>query len=227
MVKKLIKEVIGEVSLKTLLVSLLFIGSVFVFGFLAHVVVNQDENSFDKEAFNFFKMYSTETLVAVMTGLTFFGSTWFIMAAYVILIIIMIIYHRRSDAINIAILAVSSTLLMFGLKEFFKRQRPDLPLLKELRNFSFPSGHAVCSFIFCSVLIYLVWKGKMQISWKWALSILLFFFAVSVGISRIVLRYHYATDVLAGFCLGAAWVILSLWIEKKLTPRRVERQLDA
>jgi undecaprenyl-diphosphatase len=116
---------------------------------------------------------------------------------------------------------------MFGLKEYFHRKRPDLPVIRSLHNYSFPSGHALSSFIFCSVLIYLIWKGGMRNVWKWILSVLLILFSICIGISRIVLRYHYPTDVIAGFCLALAWVILSLWLERKLTPRSVSVQLDS
>jgi undecaprenyl-diphosphatase len=115
---------------------------------------------------------------------------------------------------------------MFGLKELFHRKRPDLPLVRTLDNFSFPSGHALSSFIFCSVLVYLVWKGALKNTWKWILSALLILFSICIGISRIVLRYHYASDVIAGFCLAVAWVIFSLWLERKLTSRKTQLQLD-
>jgi len=225
--KKLIREVITEIEVKTLLVSLLFLLSIFVFGFLAHEVVSEDETSFDNNVFAFFSLHTTGGLVSMMRILTFFGSTYFIIPAYIILIVVLSLIHRRSDAINVAIVAITSTLLMLGLKQFFHRHRPELPLVKTLTNFSFPSGHALCSFIFCSVIIYLVTKGNLALKWKWIFSILLVLFSIIIGISRIVLRYHYATDVLAGFCVGFAWVIFSLWLERRLTPRRLELQLDA
>ena len=225
--KKFIKEIITGIELKTVVVSLLFLISLFVFGFLANEVVGRDETSFDNKAFEFFAGFNSSQFILVNRILTAFGSTYFIIAAYVALIIFLWVIHRRSDAINVAIVAVSSTLLMFGLKQFFQRQRPELPLIKTLTNFSFPSGHALCSFIFCSVIIYLVDKSKLDLKWKWLFSILLVLFSIAVGISRIVLRYHYATDVVAGICVGFAWVIFSLWLERKLTPRRVERRLDA
>src|SRR6266498_721178 len=153
--KKFIREIISEIELKTVLVSLIFLVSIFVFGYLAHEVVGENETRFDEKAFQFFSAYKSPQFINVNRIFTFFGSTYFIIPAYIILIILLWIIHRRSDAINVTIVAASSTLLMLGLKQFFHRHRPELPLLKALTNYSFPSGHALSSFIFCSVLIYL------------------------------------------------------------------------
>jgi membrane-associated phospholipid phosphatase len=224
--KSIMNKLIGEISLNVLIVSVLFILAVFTFGFLVHRVIYINDTSVDSQVFAFFKSYTTPNVVNVMNFFTFFGSMYFIFPAYIVLLIYLVIKHKRTEAINIAIVAITSSALMFGLKEFFKRQRPDLPVLKALTNFSFPSGHALSSFIFCSVIIYLIVKSNLQLRWKWFFGVLLILFSVLIGISRIVLRYHFATDVMAGFCLGFAWVILSLWVERRLTPRAVERELD-
>src|SRR6476469_8393644 len=225
--KKFIRGFIAEIELKTLLVSLLFIISIFVFGYIAHEIVGENETAFDEKAFHFFAGFNSPGFITINRILTFFGASYFSISAYIILLTILFLSGRKTDGINIAIIAVTSTALMFGLKEFFHRKRPDLPLIRTLDNFSFPSGHALSSFIFCSVLVYLVWKGGLHIAWKWVLSILLMLFSICIGISRIVLRYHYASDVIAGFCLAIAWVIFSLWLEKKLTSKKTELQLDA
>src|SRR6476659_5628928 len=225
--KKFIRGFITEIELKKLLVSLLFIISIFVFGYIAHEIVGENQTAFDEKAFHFFAGFSSPGFIKVNRVITFFGASYFSMSAYIILLLILFVSGRKTDGINITIIAVSSSALMFGLKEFFHRKRPDLPLVRTLDNFSFPSGHALSSFIFCSVLVYLVWKGGLTKTWKWVLSVLLILFSVSIGISRIVLRYHYASDVIAGFCLAVAWVIFSLWLERKLTSRKTEMQLDA
>jgi len=224
--KKVIRRVITEIEIKTLLVSLLFIISLFAFAFIAHEIVGENETAFDEKAFHFFAGFSSSGFIQVNRILTFFGASYFSIPAYIILLTILFLSGRRTDGINITIIAVTSTALMFGLKEFFHRKRPDLPVIRTLDNFSFPSGHALSSFIFCSVLVYLVWKGGLSNTLKWVLSVLLILFSVSIGISRIVLRYHYASDVIAGFCLALAWVIFSLWLERKLTSRKTELQLD-
>jgi len=102
------------------------------------------------------------------------------------------------------------------LKNSFRRQRPDLPLLETLKSYSFPSGHAYSSFIFFSILAYILWKAKMKAIWKWTLAVFLILFSLAVGVSRVVLRYHYASDVIAGFCIGFSWVIFSLWSLNKI-----------
>ena len=225
--KKVFRELIAEIELKTVLVAFLFIISVFVFGYLAHEIVGENETAFDEKVFHFFAGFSGPGFIKINRIFTFFGASYFSIPAYIILLTILFIAGRKTDGINIAIVAITSTSLMFGLKEYFHRKRPDLPVIRSLHNFSFPSGHALSSFIFCSVLIYLIWKGGMNIVWKWTCSALLILFSICIGISRIVLRYHYPTDVIAGFCLALAWVIFSLWLEKKLTHRRVQLQLDA
>lgn len=209
------KSIVGNISLRTLLFSLLFLVSLGVFAILAHEVVGENEDWFDTRAFTFLKRYSTPGFIALFRVLTFLGSTWFLLFAYSGLIIYLLVKRRNEDAINAAIIGITSSLLLHGLKAYFARHRPGLPLFEALTNYSFPSGHALSSFIFCSVLIFQVKKTRWRRPWKYTVSILLILLSILIGISRIVLRYHYASDVVAGFCLGFAWVILSFYLQRK------------
>jgi undecaprenyl-diphosphatase len=213
------KKIIKEVSFKTLLVSSLFFVAIFIFAFLAHEIVGEKEDMFDTNVFHFLKAHTTPPLVKLMNGLSFFGNHLFLIPAYILLVTILFLRHQRSDAINIIAIVLSSTALLFGFKAIYRRHRPEFPLLREFHNYSFPSGHALSSFIFCSILIYLIWKSDLRPALKYLLAGLLVIFSLSIGISRIVLRYHFASDVLAGFALGFAWVIFSFWILKKLSKR--------
>lgn len=219
-----VKKKIGEASLKLVLVSALFIAALFIFGFLVDEVVYENEDLFDSRVFHFFAQFSSPAFINAMHFLTFFGSTYFFFPAYLLMILYFIIVRKKNYALDIFIVGASSTLLMLGLKNIFHRKRPDLPLFKALTNYSFPSGHALSSFIFCSMLIYIIWNGKWQQSAKWIASVLLLLFSISIGISRIVLRYHFASDVVAGFCLGFVWSILSLWILKKISAKRLHNK---
>ena len=203
------------ISLEVLLVAGLFFLSVFVFAYLAHEVVLENEKAFDDRVSNYFISFANDDVVSVMKFFTFFGTIQFLIPAYLLLILYFYLKKRYRYCINIAIISITSSAVMFALKDIFHRARPELPLIKSF-TYSFPSGHALTSFIFCSIIIYLVWKSKMQKIWKWLFIILLLLFTLTIGISRIILRMHYPTDVVAGFCLGIAWVILSFWLLRKI-----------
>lgn len=203
-------------SIKKLLAVLLFLLLVAVFIILAHEVVQEKEDWFDTKVFNFFSPYSSAGVVAFLSIITFFGSMGFLLPAYIILCLFLVYRKRQVIALNIALFGLLSTAVMFLLKLFFARHRPESPLLEKATNYSFPSGHTLTSVIFYSILAWLVWQSKAKRPVKITTVILLLFFPMAIGISRIVLRYHYASDVAAGFVLGMAMVLLYfvLWNRK-------------
>ena len=123
---------------------------------------------------------------------------------------------KERPAINIVVIALSSTAVLHLLKRIFRRERPHSPLIESLSTYSFPSGHSVSSFIFSIIFIYLLWKTGLHRAWKWIGSVLMILFSLSIGLSRIILKVHYPSDVVAGFCLGLIWVLVSLWLLKRI-----------
>jgi undecaprenyl-diphosphatase len=105
---------------------------------------------------------------------------------------------------------------MFGLKHLFDRNRPLIPLLEEARGLSFPSGHALMSVTFYGLLIYIVFKGFKNKPLKWTLISMLLALILIIGFSRIYLRVHYASDVIAGFCVGLLWLVICVWVLNRL-----------
>ncbi|MEP6728004.1 MAG: phosphatase PAP2 family protein [Bacteroidota bacterium] len=214
--KKGIKNLLQLVSLKFLITAAVFLVSLFTFSFIAHEAVYEREDIFDDKVILFFSAHSSPALIEVMKRITFFGSTTFLFPAYLALIAWHLSKKRIQYAIDTAVIALSSTAMMFALKQFFHRQRPQLPIIKGVSGYSFPSGHSLSSFIFCAILMYLVWKGNLSLTQKYLLIAFLFLFALTIGLSRIILNVHYATDVIGGFCFGMVWVIMSFAIFKKI-----------
>jgi undecaprenyl-diphosphatase len=102
------------------------------------------------------------------------------------------------------------------LKGIFLRDRPEeMYRIVEAHNASFPSGHTMLS-----AAIYLT-LGAFAASFarKRRIRALCLSAAIIatllVGSSRVFLGVHWASDVLAGWCLGAAWALfcwLALWV---------------
>jgi len=215
--KRNIQLFLDQLTIRSIFITGLFLGFLFVFAFIANEVVYEHDASFDKNIIAFLSVHSSPAMIQIMKGFTFLGSFYFLLPAYLILIGYFLINKKTAYATSILIIAVSSTVAMFGLKQLFQRQRPSLPLIKDISGYSFPSGHALSGFIFCSILCYIIWKGKLPTIWKWIFILLFLLVAIAIGVSRIVLNVHYATDVIASFCLGFVWVIVSLVILSKWT----------
>jgi undecaprenyl-diphosphatase len=100
-------------------------------------------------------------------------------------------------------------------KVIFHRQRPDILRLVEAGGFSFPSGHSMVSISFYGLILYFVYKNIENGFIRYLLVAFLILLIVSIGISRVYLGVHYASDVLAGFSAGAAWLAVFIALVNK------------
>ena len=151
-----------------------------------------------------------------MLFITFLGKHQFLIPANLLLIFYFAVKHQNWFSIRIITIALSSLVLMFLLKYLFQRKRPLSPLLKAARGLSFPSGHAIMSITFYGLLMYIL-LHSIDIDWiRWLVVVLLLLLIIVIGYSRVYLRVHYASDVLAGFIIGLLWLWISLAVLNQL-----------
>ena len=90
-------------------------------------------------------------------------------------------------------------------------------------GFSFPSGHSAGTFVLYLMLAWLL-LPYLRPAWRWPVGLAALAVALGVGASRVVLRVHYASDVLAGWLLGLAWMALVIcaveWAQTRVAGRR-------
>ena len=209
---------LGLISVELLVVLILFGVSLITFIFITYNIFGLDETEFDSRIFLSIHPFVNDTNTAIMRFVTFFATHSFLLPANIILAGYFIFKKHRWYSIKIPIVALSSYLVMALLKLYFSRPRPDNPVLDAAMGFSFPSGHAMSAVAFYGLLIYLVWRNVELALNRWLLTILLVVIILLIGFSRVYLRVHYASDVLAGFSMGLIWLVLSLW-----TMSRIER----
>jgi len=194
----------------------IFMACVSVFAVLSHEAVREKDDHFDAVVFNLIAPYSSPPVIRLMRIFSFFGSHMFLLPAYVTIAIVLVCKKQWRDALFVSFIAISSFVLMLLLKNYFRRDRPTLSLAEVVNSFSFPSGHTLSSFVLAVTLIYLVRKTHWNNTQKVLVSVLLVLFSLLIGLSRIFLKVHYATDVIAGLCVGGAWMILIFWIKGSL-----------
>ena len=216
MLKPLTRRLLATLALISLEAALLlgawFCCLLVVFGFGEWWLEN-GTFGFDAAAFRFF-----DRLAAAAPGLTpivkFFTllGTHYVMVPVSLSLIAWLVWGRRHrwHSWRVPVVALGAILLNMLLKATYQRPRPLLPHLVPAHGLSFPSGHAMVAAAFWGLCWWLVrrsWApGPARTLALWGLPVL----ALFIGGSRVYLHVHYASDVLAGFAAGLAWLGLSL-----------------
>jgi undecaprenyl-diphosphatase len=108
-------------------------------------------------------------------------------------------------------------MLSTGLKMGFERPRPDLvPHATQVYTASFPSGHAMLSavtYLTLGALLSRVQRRRRVKAFFLGLALTL---TLLIGLSRVYLGVHWPSDVLAGWCIGAAWASLCWFVALQL-----------
>jgi undecaprenyl-diphosphatase len=109
--------------------------------------------------------------------------------------------------------------LVFLLKIAVSRPRPPLDTLigSPALDYSFPSGHTTDGSVVYLVSAVLVGATVAQAARRLLLTLAVLV-AVAVGLSRIYLGYHWATDVLGGWLLAAAVVGAAASVARAVAP---------
>jgi len=147
--------------------------------------------------------------------ITFLGSTKFIVGLCAFFLILFIILKKKNKGFIITSVLVISTLINNLLKVIFCRVRPEVIKFVEEHTYSYPSGHTMAAVSMCGILIYLILKSNINKSLKIILSTILIVIAILVGISRIYLGAHFASDVLGSFLVAAVLLLIEIYIIDK------------
>ncbi|MEO5735742.1 MAG: phosphatase PAP2 family protein [Rubrivivax sp.] len=105
------------------------------------------------------------------------------------------------------------------LKHAFGRERPLQPsggLTAE--GYSFPSGHSAGAMVAFGLLAYLALR-LLPARWHLAALCAAVVMSLGIGASRVFIRAHFPSDVLAGFASGVAWLALCVLLMEAASQR--------
>lgn len=116
--------------------------------------------------------------------------------------------HQRGRGLWFFGLQTVGYCLAIAVKYSILRPRPDHKLIPA-RGFSFPSGHTFATTVFVLATLAIIWP-QLKKHWQRVLTGLLAAgWILLVMASRVYLRNHFTTDVLAGLFLGSGWWLLA------------------
>ena len=192
-----------------------------VFGIVVRDVVARTEvRIFDRSVLDFMMSHTGAGLTTAMRSVTVLGSIW--VALPISAVTAVSFASRRGSwtpALHVGVATGGAYALSNIVKALVRRPRPAVRALTASTGFSFPSQHAVVAVVVFATLALLLsttagrrWTAKVSF-WGVAAGVVF-----GVGFSRVYLRVHYATDVIGGVALGAAWTALAAAVFRAFSP---------
>jgi membrane-associated phospholipid phosphatase len=141
--------------------------------------------------------------VTALRVLSILGSAWVYVPLFALVALLLLRRHHRRLAIFVVVTMAGSTVLNALVKLAVHRARPVLPdPVAHASGLSFPSGHAQSAIVAASILLLVALPRRRRplaviaaVAW-----------VLAIGFARVTLGVHFASDVLAGYVLGLAWV---------------------
>jgi undecaprenyl-diphosphatase len=190
-------------------------GLLFAFGFIAQEMVEGKTSAFDRVIMLSLRSSADPSLpigpvwlpeaardVTSLGSMAVLGIVTLAVVGYLFL-------SRKSALAWLVLIAVVSGIAVIDLlKLAFGRARPDVVApLARVFTASFPSAHATLSAITYLTIGAVLARSQLSSTLSLYFMSLAAFLTVFIGVSRICLGVHYPTDVLAGWCIGAAWAM--------------------
>ena len=160
---------------------------------------------FDAVVFSWLARIETPTLTTAMRGVTLLGDGTTLLILSALGVVLCWSKGHRRAALLIVAAGVGAAVLTTGLKLAFTRERPESSLRLVLASsYAFPSGHSMASAACYGA--FAVTLGQRLPGLRLLALVSSAALVLLVGFSRVYLRVHFPSDVLAGWLLGVAWL---------------------
>jgi undecaprenyl-diphosphatase len=170
--------------------------------------------SIDSSITSWMVTHRTDALTAFARAASTVGSQK-VLAPLVGVIAVLLLARRQFVLTSFLIVAWGGALLLYSLtKAVVTRPRPPSDIwLTTTASSSFPSGHATQSLgtFLALALVGGVFLARARAA-AVALAVVL---GAWIGWSRVYLGVHWATDVVAGWLIGAVWVVAVAWLARR------------
>jgi undecaprenyl-diphosphatase len=176
------------------------------FSVLLILVLNGKTNTFDIYLRDLALNVNTPTLVTIWQDISVLGSVPVISSMTIFSLVIYALQRNRWAVRHIALAMCGAAVFDVSIKWLVHRPRPAEVYANTLPStFSFPSGHALSSFMFYFAIVMVINRHQSTVR-PWLLLVAAGVGTGLIGASRVFLSVHYGSDVLGGYLIAATWL---------------------
>lgn len=146
-----------------------------------------------------------------MSAVAFWSSVSYLASLRLIvplsLVLMLWLWHKKkyNRILMLFIVFYGGAFLNSMLKKIIQRPRPAEALIP-VGGYSFPSGHALSAVLFYGLILLFFLPAIKKAGWRYAFLASNIFIILMVGLSRIMLKVHYLSDVIGAFATGLLWM---------------------
>lgn len=190
----------------------IFCGIFLILFLIILVSVLMGRNLFiDSALISLMEKLRNDGLTSVIKIVTFLGDKYFMLVLVLLISGFLYMNKHKFYSLIMCVNLFNIVVLNKGIKYIVRRERP-ANMLIEKDGFSFPSGHSMLSIGIYGLLMYLIYKSKLSKKVKTISMVGLSILIVVIGFTRMYLGVHYPSDVIAGYLLTAAYLIVFISI---------------
>jgi len=167
-----------------------------------------------------------------MIGVSWFGNNRHGVVITVLVTVALLLMRLKIEARMLLISSAVGEVVDFLIKTIVGRPRPTVDLVSVYTNLnskSFPSGHVFHYVALYGFLFYLAYVLMPKSILRTILLIVCASLVSLVGISRMYLGEHWASDVVGAYLFGTVWLLVVIdfyWKMKIRQPRPVKQPMD-
>ncbi len=158
---------------------------------------------------NYLHSLATQGGISFFELITFFGGTMGIGLVTVGAIYYFSAHHKSHYIWPLVLSIIGNTATIYILKHLIARPRPIGGFLVE-SGYAFPSGHTASALLLYGFLLYVYMSYQHDKQKLRAIQIGCVLLILLIGVSRLYLGVHFLSDVLAGYVVGAFWLLVAL-----------------
>ncbi|MFD4839498.1 phosphatase PAP2 family protein [Achromobacter sp. NPDC058515] len=176
--------------------------------------------AFDSALANALSMSMATSLLWLLSWFTYLGDRNFLTALSVLMTLYLLWRGLWPLALFCAVATGMGGALNWMLKHTFERVRPDHDHgYANAVGWSFPSGHSSASMAVYGTACYLMWRMAPP-AWRMPCVAIMAALIMAIGLSRILLQVHFASDVVAGLAVSLGWLALCVAVSERLSLSR-------